>query len=147
MSFSVLVTAFFVRKHNLALEWRKMPAFPLPDVISLHLLLPNQKGKYFGPLNSVETNRLKKKKFMWLYLVKTRKCKRSIPPKSHLSPFLAENSPGSSRQYAHHPATSGRGVSVAPPSHPSHLTVRFGNLKMVQRVLLSKEQAGSSSPR
>ena len=34
-----------------------MPAFLLPDVISLHLLLPNQKGKYLGPLGPVETNR------------------------------------------------------------------------------------------
>lgn len=120
-----------------------MPAFLLPDVISLHLLLPNQKGKYLGPLGPVETNRFFFFKFMWLYLVKTRKCKRSIPPKSHLSPFLAENGLGSSRRYAHHPATSGRDISVAPPSQPSHLTVRFGHLQMEQPVFLSKEQAGS----
>ena len=35
-----------------------MPAFPFPDMISLHLLLLNQKGKYFGPLGPVETNKI-----------------------------------------------------------------------------------------
>lgn len=144
MSFSVLVTLLSLLE-NTPLPWSdaKCQLFLSQTLSPFIFYYQTRKGSALGLSTLLKLTDLKKKKFIWLYLVKPRKCKRSIPPKSHLSPFLAENGPGSSRRYAHHPATSGRDVSVAPPSHPSHLTVRFGNLKMVQPVLLSKEQAGS----